>query len=230
MYDDHHCLARYRALQQDFPGICDNPPDCPTTILLDADEIAACRAAVEHERWAAGIAVPDSRVGVLAEDYYIGHIVRDAVRFSDGRYGLYNRVVATGGITVLPVLADGSIALIRIFRHPVRRWFLEAPQGLLTANADSAEEARRELMEEMQAEATDVIPLGSIYTSTAMTSEQLKMFVARISGTGEPQRSEGIERVVTIAKGDIDRLLLDGTICDGATTALIAHSRLRGLL
>lgn len=230
MYDDDYCMQRYRALQRQNPGLCDNPADCPIAILSDPAEIDACRRAVEAERRGAGIAVPDTRVGVLGEDYYIGHIVRDAVRFSDGRFGLYNRVVATGGVTVLPILADGGIALIRIFRHPVRRWFLEAPQGMLTAGVDPAEETRRELLEEMEAQATEIIALGDLYTSTGMTSEMLKMFAARIERTGSPQRSEGIDAIRVIAKDEIDTLLRDGTICDGATTALITHARLRGLL
>ena len=130
---------------------------------------------------------------------------------------------------VLPILGD-AIVLIRIFRHAARRWFLEAPQGLVLPGADPAEEARRELTEEMEATVVDLTPLGIVYTSTAMTSENLKMFAARVSGTGAPQRSEGIESVCMIPKADIDRLVLDGTICDGPTMSLILRARLRGLL
>lgn len=229
MYDDDHCLRRYRALQARHPDWFENAPDCPTRILPDPAEMAACREAVRQERLAAGWAADDLRVGVLAEDEYMGYVVRDAVRFSDGRYGLYNRVIASGGIVVLPILADG-IALIRIFRHAARRWFLEAPQGLVLPGADPMEEARRELMEEMGAPVREIVPLGVVYTSTALTSENLKMFAARITRTGAPQRSEGIESIRIIAKADIDALVVDGTICDGPTMSLITRSRARGLL
>lgn len=151
------------------------------------------------------------------------------MRFADGKAGLYNRVVATGGIAVLPILGEG-IALIRIFRHAARRWFLEAPQGFVLPNADFPEEARRELVEEMGALVSELIPLGVVYTSTALTSEYLKMFGARISRVGAPQRSEGIESVHVVPRDAIDDLLLDGTICDGPTITLIQHCRLRGLL
>jgi ADP-ribose pyrophosphatase len=169
------------------------------------------------------------RAGVLAEDPYIGYVIRDAVRFSDGRLGLYNRVVASGGVVVLPILGD-AIALIRIFRHASRRWSFEAPQGFVPAGHDPAEEARREVIEEMGATVGELTSLGVVYTSTGLTSENLKMFAAQITAVGDPQRSEGIESIGIVPKGDIDRLVLDGTICDGPTMSLILRARMRGLL
>ena len=93
-----------------------------------------------------------------------------------------------------------------------------------------AEQARLELIEEMGAKVADIIALGRVYTSTALTSESLKVFAARITETGVPQLSEGIESIRVIANGDIDARLLDGTICDGPTITAITRARLRGLL
>jgi ADP-ribose pyrophosphatase len=229
IYDDDHCLRRYRVLQEAEPDWFGNGPDCPIRLLFDPAEMKAAQAEVRIEREAGGFPIDDTRVGLLAEDHYIGSVVRDAVRFSDGRLGLYNRVLATGGIVVLPILGD-AIALIRIFRHPARRWFLEAPQGLLLPGDDPAEQVRRELMEEMGAPAAEVVPMGVVYTSTALTSENLKMFAARITATGAPQEAEGIESIRVVPKDEIDRLVVDGTICDGPTMSLILRARLRGLL
>ena len=230
MYDDDAaCLGRYRALQAARPEFFRNPPECPIRLLLGSEDIREAQASVRAERSGQGMSTLDLRVGLLAEDDYVGYIVRDAVRFSNGRLGLYNRVIASGGIAVLPILGD-SIALIRIFRHAPRRWSLEAPQGFVPEGADPSEEARRELMEEIGAPATELVPLGIVYTSTALTSENLKMFAARIPSVGKPQRSEGIDSIRIIAKHDINDLLLDGMICDGPTTTLITQARLRALL
>lgn len=228
-FDDPEALRRYRELQAERPELFANPPSCPIEILLDSDEISLAQKTVHVTRGKHGMSLVDLRVGLLAEDDYIGYVARDAVRFADGNLGLYNRVIASGGILVLPILGD-SIALIRIFRHAPRRWMLEAPQGFLPAGADPAEQTKQELMEEMGALATELIPLGAVYTSTAMTSENLKMYAARIASVGKPQRSEGIESIEIVANADIDHLLLDGTICDGPTTSLITHCRVRGLL
>lgn len=230
MRSDEQCLRRYYELRTAEPRHFDNLEGCPTKILFAADEIEQAQNDVRRERAAAGWPVDDLRVGILAEDPYIGYVVRDAVRFYGGKLGLYNRIVASGGIVVLPLLPDGSIALIQIFRHAARRWFLEAPQGFFLEGSDPIEEARRELIEEMGATVEELVPLGVVYTSTAMTSENLKMFAAKISTTGAPQRTEGIESVRTIAGADIDRLVDDGTICDGPTMSLVTRARIRGLL
>lgn len=228
-YDDAFSLDRYEAMARSAPEMFENAADCPIRILRNPDEIQQAQRDVRVEREAAGFPTLDLRVGVLAEDHYLGCVIRDAVRFADGRTGLYNRVVATGGVVVLPLIGD-SVALIRIFRHPARRWFLEAPQGFVAKGADVFQEARRELIEEIGATVSEIIPLGVLYTSTALTSENLKMFAARISSVGAPQISEGIEAVRLVPREAIDGLLLDGTICDGPTTSLIQHCRLRGLL
>ena len=228
-YDDEYVLQRYRALRAADPALFQNEADCPIQILLETDQIQEAQRYAGSERAAAGWRTDDLRVGLLADDIYIGHIVRDAVAFPGGRLGLYNRVIATGGVVILPILGDG-IALIRIFRHAPRRWFLEAPQGHLLPADDPMQVAKRELAEEMGAVPTDIVPLGNVFTSTAMTSENLKMFAARIETVGAPQRSEGIESVQTIPEGEIDALVLDGTICDGPTMSLILRARLAGLL
>jgi ADP-ribose pyrophosphatase len=227
--EDVACLRRYEALQAEQPDLFDNPPDCPTRILLQREEIDKAKQSARANRAAQGMATHDLRVGLLADDAYIGYIVRDAVRFSDGTLGLYNRIIASGGITVLPIIGD-AIALIRIFRHAPRRWFLEAPQGFLPQGADPAEVAREELMEEIGAPVTELTAMGIVYTTTAMASESLHMFAARIAHTGAPQTAEGIAGIRIVPKGEIDGLLRDGSICDGPTTSLITHARLRGLL
>jgi ADP-ribose pyrophosphatase len=229
MFDDDECLRRYGALREQYPQWFENSAGCPTQILFSPDEIRAAQASVRAERAALGYPTSDLRVGVLAEDHYIGFVVRDAVRFSDGRYGLYNRVLAQGGVAVLPVLRDG-IALIHIFRHALRRWSLEAPQGWVGMTEVHAEVGRRELQEEMGAVAGEMVPLGKLATSTGLTSENLTLFAAPIDGVGEPQRNEGIDSIRIILKGEIDDLVRKGTIGDGPSITLIARARLAGLL
>ncbi|HZP76283.1 MAG TPA: NUDIX hydrolase [Pseudolabrys sp.] len=229
MYDDEHCRRRYRELMGQRPDLFTNPAECPTQVVVDPIAIADVQRVVAARRKAEGYDARDVRVGVLAEDHYIGVVIRDAVRFSDGEPGLYNRVVATGGVVALPILGD-DLALIRIYRHPPRRWFLEAPQGLLAPGTDAARQAARELEEEMGAQVRHITPLGHLYTSTALTSERLTLFAAQIEGTGKPQLSEGIEAIERIAKSDIDQYIADGTICDGPTISVIARARIKGIL
>jgi len=229
VYDQDYCLRRYWSLRAAEPALFENVARSPTQILLDADEIGLAQRDVRVEREGRGSPPADLRVGVLAEDQYVGHVIRDAVRFSDGRYGLYNRVVTPGGVLVLPIIGD-DIVLIRIFRHAPRRWFLEALQGLCPREVEPAAQARQELSEEIGATASELVPLGLVYTSTALTSEMLDLYAARISATGRPQRSEGIDSIHRIANDRIDGAVRDGSICDGPTIAAILRARLQGLL
>lgn len=223
-------LRRYRELVLSRPELFDNPSGCPIELLFDAEQIGQAVAEVRADRQAQGWPVDDLRVGVLAEDPYIGYVIRDAVRFPGGNLGLYNRIAGSGGIAILPILPDGSIALIRIYRHAPRMWFLEAPQGLLLPEVPAEEQARDELMEEMGATISELVALGVVYTSTALTSGMLTMFAAKIPAFGDPQQAEGIDSIRVIARDDIDRLVLDGTITDGPTMSLILRARTLGLV
>lgn len=54
-----------------------------------------------------------------------------------------------GGVTVLPVLSDGRIGLLRNYRHPLELWAWEAAKGFLDqGETDLAAAALRELREE----------------------------------------------------------------------------------
>src|SRR5688572_33019831 len=92
-FDDDYVLQRYRALLAAAPPLFQSPDDCPIRILLETDQIQEAQRFAGSERAAAGWRADDLRVGVLADDVYIGHIVRDAVAFPGGRLGLYNREV-----------------------------------------------------------------------------------------------------------------------------------------
>jgi ADP-ribose pyrophosphatase len=229
VYDQGFCLRRYWSLRTAEPALFENVPGSPTQILLDAGEIGSAQRSVRVEREAWGTSTADLRVGVLAEDQYVGHVIRDAVRFSDGRYGLYNRVVTPGGVLVLPIIGN-DIVLIRIFRHAPRRWFMEALQGLCPRGVDPVAQAHQELSEEIGATASELVPLGAVHTSTALTSETLDIYAARITAMGLPQRSEGIDSIHRVPNEQVDSAVRDGSICDGPTIAAILRARLHGLI
>jgi len=54
-----------------------------------------------------------------------------------------------GSAVIIPVLADGTIALVRQYRHPAVRYLLEAPAGTLKRGEIPEEGAARELEEEL---------------------------------------------------------------------------------
>src|SRR4051812_37188853 len=54
-----------------------------------------------------------------------------------------------GSAVILPVFDDGTLALVRQYRHPAVKYLLEAPAGTLNRGEAPEEGARRELEEEI---------------------------------------------------------------------------------
>lgn len=101
-------VLRYDVLRGERPELFRNEPG--------GIEILTDPAAVE----AAG--------GVVYQDPYV-LLVRDAVRFPDGRTGTYMRSVsatAAPGCVILPLLGDRMV-LIEHYRHATRSWHWEIP-------------------------------------------------------------------------------------------------------
>ena len=227
-FDLADCMDRYRALVSDRPERFRNPDGDIYEILLDEQQIDRARRDAHSQRCADGLAAEDTRVGVLAVDPYLV-VMRDAVRFADGSYGLYNRVMVPRGAAILPVLGS-SIALLHRFRHGTRRWHIEAPRGVFSGVGTLADEARRELLEEIGSTPSELIQLGELHPTTGCLDEELQLYFARIETVGRPEKHEAIESIKVLPIPAVERLIADGEITDGPTLALFLRARLRGYL
>jgi ADP-ribose diphosphatase len=227
-FDRDTCLERYFALVQQRPERFVNPPGDIYEILLYRDRIEHARSEAERRRRHDRLPADDTRVGVLAEDPYL-MLMRDAVRFADGSYGLYNRLIVPGGAALLPVI-DGAIVLLHRFRHGTRTWHLEAPRGSFVGVGTHEDEARRELREEIGSDATALIDLGELHSTTGCLDEAHQLYLARVGAVGQPDRHEAITALRTLTIDEVERLIADGEITDGPTLALFLRARLRGHL
>jgi ADP-ribose pyrophosphatase len=227
-FDTADCLARYRALVRDRPDRFTNPDGDIYEILHEDSAIERPRRDALDLRRAEGLPADDTRVGVLAVDPYL-IVMRDAVRFADGRYGLYNRLLVPSGAAILPVL-DRSIALLHRFRHGTRRWHIEAPRGGFSGVGTLQEEAERELLEEIGARPSELIDLGELHATTGCLDETHRLYLARIDAVGTPDKHEAIESIRVLPVPTVERLIAEGQITDGPTLALFLRARLRGLL
>ena len=227
-YDAAGSLARYFALTRERPDQFVNPPGDIYEILLDPSRIAHAQAEAARARVRDGLSSSDTRVGVLAEDPYL-LVVRDAVKFADGSYGLYNRLIVPSGAAMLPIL-DGRIVLLHRFRHGTRAWHLEAPRGSFSGVGTHEDEARRELAEEIGAGAAELVDLGTLHSTTGCLDEAHHLYMARIDHIGTPDRHEAIVEFCVFTVAETEQKIADGTITDGPTLALFLRARLRGLL
>ncbi len=72
----------------------------------------------------------------------------DTIREGDTTY-VREVVHHRGSAVIIPVFEDGTVALVRQYRHPAVRYLLEAPAGTLNESERPAEGAARELEEEL---------------------------------------------------------------------------------
>ena len=91
------------------------------------------------------------------------HVYRDEVRLAGGDTTVREWIDHPGASAVVPLFEDGSTIMVRQFRYPPRREFLEVPAGKLDQVGEApAEVAQRELEEETGWRAGELIFLHSL--------------------------------------------------------------------
>lgn len=159
----------------------------------------------------------NQKVGILGETAWQLWIC-DAVKFPDGNFGIYTRILwkqalkGPSGAAVLPILPDGKILMMCIYRHPLRKWVIEIPRG----NASGVEQikaiAKRELKEETGAEVSKLEVLGKFNADSGLTTGGVSLVQATISKFGSTQR-DSAEASVTLqpfTRDDLEKAILRG--------------------
>lgn len=145
----------------------------------------------------------------------------------DGATRLRDVVRHPGAVTVIPLLADGSIVLIRNHRFTLRRWMVEFCAGKLEVGEDPTAAALRELEEETGYRAASIESLGSYYTSPGFCDELMRVFVATELTAVPTQLEIGEEiEVFTATRAQIRAMIVDGTLEDGKSIAAFAKFEL----
>ena len=111
--------------------------------------------------------------GVLLKAY------RDTVHLPDGGESVREWIDHPGASAVVPLFEDGTTLLVRQFRYPPQREFLEVPAGKLDkAGEDPADLARRELEEEVGYTAATLTRVGETYPCIGYSNEVIHLFLA----------------------------------------------------
>lgn len=154
-------------------------------------------------------------------------VYRDTVRLPDGNDSVREWIDHPGASAVVPVFADGSTLLVRQFRYPPRKTFLEVPAGKIdTAGEDPVDVAARELEEETGWRAERFTKLGELYPCIGYSNEVIYFYLAEDLEKGDRSLSEGeFMELVPIGFEEALDLVRSGEIVDMKTATALLYAR-----
>lgn len=141
----------------------------------------------------------------------------DTVREGDKTY-TREIVHHPGSAVIIPAFEDGTVALVRQYRHPAVRYLLEAPAGTLKRGERPEEGAARELEEELGFVAAQLEKLTEFYVSPGFCEEKMWVYLATgMTETEQQLEDDEILHVVRIPFSQALEMITDGEIEDAKT-------------
>jgi ADP-ribose pyrophosphatase len=149
----------------------------------------------------------------------------DEVELETGRRTTREVVEHPGAVAVVPVLDDGTLVLVRQYRHAVERELLELPAGTRELGEPTEETAVRELQEETGYRATEWELLTRFFISPGWCNEELSIYRANgLMAVEQALEEDEHLTVAAVRPSEISGLMRDGVIADAKTiTGLLLH-------
>ena len=123
-----------------------------------------------------------------------------------------------GSAVIVPVFDDGTIALVRQYRHPAVRYLLEAPAGTLRSGEAPEEGAKRELEEELGVVSGRLERLSEFFVSPGFCGEKMWVYLAtELTETRQQLDEDEILAVVRIPFSQALSMITTGEIEDAKT-------------
>jgi ADP-ribose pyrophosphatase len=123
-----------------------------------------------------------------------------------------------GSAVIVPVHDDGTVALVRQYRHPAVRYLLEVPAGSLNDGERPEAGAARELEEELGLIAERWEKLSEFFVSPGFLEEKMWVYLATGLSEGKPHPDEDeVLDVVRLPIGEALEMITSGEIQDAKT-------------
>lgn len=175
---------------------------------------------------------PDPSVNVsVSERAYEGRLLkvdRDTVVLPGGRETVLETIRHPGASAALPFHDDGTVLLIRQYRHAMGGHILEVPAGKLDDGEAPDVCAIREVEEEAGVRAGRLVELGSIFTTPGFTDEIIWLYEAHdLTVTATAHEGDEVIEVLRVPFDEAVAMARDGRIRDTKSVATILHAALR---
>lgn len=141
----------------------------------------------------------------------------DTVREGDKTY-VREVVHHPGSAVILPAFDDGTIALVRQYRHPAVRYLLELPAGTLNDKECPEDGAARELEEELGLVAGKFEKLSEFFVTPGFCEEKMWLYLATdLSETAQRLEDDEMIEVIRLPIDRALQMITDGEIEDAKT-------------
>jgi len=123
-----------------------------------------------------------------------------------------------GSAVIVPAFDDGTIALVRQYRHPTVRYLLELPAGTLNEKESPEAGAARELEEELGLIAGRMEKLSEFFVSPGFCEEKMWLYLATdLTATKQRLEDDELIEVVRLPLARALEMITDGEIEDAKT-------------
>ena len=138
---------------------------------------------------------------------------------SEGELTYQREVVHhNGSAVIVPVFDDGTVALVKQYRHPAVRYLLEVPAGTLAKGERPDAGAARELKEELGLVAARLEKLSEFFVSPGFCEEKMWVYLATELSEGEQAlEDDEILEVARLPIVDALEMITSGEIQDAKT-------------
>ncbi len=157
----------------------------------------------------------------MVRNIYTGKVVTlnvDTVQLPNGVTIDLETIRHPGAAAVVPMKDDGTVVLIRQFRHAAGGFIYEIPAGKLSPGEEPLHCAARELEEEVGYRASSFELLSSIFTAPGFADEVIHVYKATglIKGRQQLDQDEVLE-IVEMPLSEAIARVEDGAIRDAKT-------------
>jgi ADP-ribose pyrophosphatase len=106
-------------------------------------------------------------------------LIREKITLPNGTTVDLDIIRHPGAAAMVPLNEDGSLVMVRQYRHAIGEYIWEIPAGTLNPDESPLECAKRELIEETGYSATEWEELGAIVPVPGYSDEKIHIFLAQ---------------------------------------------------
>ena len=169
----------------------------------------------------------ETRRRCLVYENPILQLLEETIRTSAGQESPWTVVAIADGVALAPCHEDGSVTMIRQYRHAAGRWLWEFPAGRVEGGEDVLAAGKRELAEEVGLCAGRLEFLGCLHPLAGICRHQIHLLRAGdLEETAMAHEPFEEMEVVRLTRKELRRLVDAGDVTDGIALGLIQRLHL----